>query len=339
MRPTDVRATIPAPSAHGGDGAVVAAALGVDASEVLDLSLSLNPVAPDPVPVIRRHAGSVTSYPDPAGATKALAGAIGVDDRQLLLTNGGADAIRIVADEIRGRVVEPEFSLHPRDGGPLWRSNPHNPSGRLAAADERAGVWDEAFFSLAAGRWTRGDPDALVVGSLTKLLACPGLRVGYVLAPPRLVSVLDRCRRHQPEWAVNGLAAAALPELLAPVDLVSWAERIGRLRHELVDVLRSHGLEPLPSDANWVLAEAPGMRARLAAHGVVVRDCSSFGLPSMVRVAVPDPSGLTRLDEALRVATASGSGAASHQGSSNPKSPLRTNSSGETPAGEKRGTA
>ena len=301
-----VSARVPPPGPHGGDGPAVAAALGVDPEDVLDLSMSLNPVAPDVVGVLHGHLRSVVRYPDPSRATAALAAAMGVDTKQVLLTNGGTEAIRLVRDEIGGHVVEPEFSLYPRVGGPRWRSNPHSPDGLLAAEDERAGVWDEAFFALATGRWTRGDPHALVVGSLTKLLACPGLRAGYVLAPPALVPVLDRVRSRQAEWSVNALVAAALPELLGTVDLGEWAARIAELRRQLVSVLHGHGLEPRPSHANWVLVEAPGLRTRLARLGVVVRDCTSFGLPGVVRIAVPTSSGLARLDEALSMATRSG---------------------------------
>ena len=54
-----------------------------------------------------------------------------------------------------------------------------------------------------------------------------------------------------------------------------------------------------PSDANFVLVEVPEgaaeARARLARHGVVVRDCTSFGLPGHVRLSVPDEAGLERL--------------------------------------------
>jgi histidinol-phosphate/aromatic aminotransferase/cobyric acid decarboxylase-like protein len=290
---------MPAPGRHGGDGAEVAAALGLDPAGVLDLSQSLNPVAPDPVPTLRRHLESLRRYPDPAAATAVLAETMGVDQHRLLLTNGGAEAIRVVSEEIGGRVVEPEFSLHPRRAGPLWRSNPHNPSGRLAEPDRHADVWDEAFYPLATGHWTRGDADAVVVGSLTKLLACPGLRIGYVLAGADNVSLIARCRRRQAMWAVNGLALAALPDLLAPVDLVAWSTRITTLRDQLVAVLRGHGFAPEPSDANWVLLPAPGLRSRLAPQGIVVRDCASFGLPDMVRIAVPPERGLERLDHAL----------------------------------------
>ena len=292
--------TIPPAGAHGGDGRAVAAALGIDPGEVLDLSHSLNPLAPDAAAVVGRHLDAVSAYPVAAVARDALATSMGVDPDHLLLTNGGAEAIALVAAELGGHVEEPEFGLHPRDGGPRWRSNPHSPSGRLAAAHETADVWDEAFYALATGRWTRGDADTVVVGSLTKLLACPGLRLGYVLAGPDLVA---RCRRRQPEWSVGGLAAAALPELLEPVDLTGWCAGVARLRGVLVELLRSHGLEVRPSDANWVLVERGGLREALAPQGVVVRDCASFGLPGVARIAVPTAAGLVRLDEALAAAT------------------------------------
>lgn len=285
---------IPPAGPHGGDGARLARALGID---VLDLSQSLNPVAPDPAPVVARHLDALARYPDPAEATCALATTMGVAPGRLVLTNGGAEAIGLVAAELGGgSVVEPEFSLYPRGGGPRWRSNPHSPSGLLAPADATAGVWDEAFYPLATGAWTRGD-DAWIVGSLTKLLACPGLRIGYVLAPDETAATAVRAR--QPRWSVNGLACAALPDLLAPVDLPSWRDEVAGLRSALVDILAAAGFRAEASDACWVLVEAPGLRERLAPRGVAVRDCSSFGLPHHVRIAVPDPAGLSRLQEAL----------------------------------------
>jgi histidinol-phosphate/aromatic aminotransferase/cobyric acid decarboxylase-like protein len=262
------------------------------------LSLSLNPLAPDPRPVVARHLDALRAYPDTTEATAALAKAMGVAADRLLLTNGGAEAIALLTAEVGGRVDEPEFSLHPRGGGPRWRSNPHSPSGMLAGADETAEVWDEAFFPLAAGRWTRGD-GVPVVGSLTKLLACPGLRAGYLLAAPGL---LERCRARQPAWSVGGLATTALPELLTAVDLPVWRDGLASLRHRLGGVLAAHGLSARPSDANWVLVEAPGLREALAPHGVVVRDCASFGLAGVVRIAVPDEDGILRLDRALSAA-------------------------------------
>ena len=63
---------------HGGDGARLAAALGVDPADVLDLSASLNPVAPDPAPVVARHLDASGATPTRTAATEALAGAMGV---------------------------------------------------------------------------------------------------------------------------------------------------------------------------------------------------------------------------------------------------------------------
>ncbi|MFY9782569.1 MAG: aminotransferase class I/II-fold pyridoxal phosphate-dependent enzyme [Acidimicrobiales bacterium] len=287
---------VPPAGAHGGDGVRVALALGLDPEHILDLSQSLNPVARDPAPIVSAHLGALGRYPDPTRAHSALAEAMAIDPDRLLLTNGGAEAISLVARELGGSVVEPEFSLHPRGRGPRWRSNPHSPSGRLASVDEHAGVWDEAFFPLATGQWTRGDDDAVVVGSLTKVLACPGLRVGYVLAEPSLIRVL---REQQPAWSLNGLAAAALPDLLELLNLEHDCEAICVLREKLRTLLENHGLVASPSDANWLLVDQPGLRNALALEGVIVRDCATFGLTSVFRVAVPNEEGLRRLDGAL----------------------------------------
>lgn len=292
---------VPAPGAHGGDGARVAAALGLDPAEVLDLSVSLNPDAPDVGELAVKHVDVLARYPDPRPATEALAAALEVAPERVLLTNGGAEAIALVCGDLRrGAVDRCEFSLYARHleevdpAGPRVRSNPHNPTGRLAPAGERAAVWDEAFYPLAAGAWSRGarEPGTVVVGSLTKVFACPGLRLGYVVADAPTVS---RLAERQPRWAVNALALALLPELLARADLPGWRDACAARRAALSSAIPG----VLPSDAPFVLVEAPGggraLRDRLARRGVVVRDCTSFGLPSHVRVAVPDESGLRRL--------------------------------------------
>ena len=288
---------VPPPGPHGGDGPAVAAALGLDPATVLDLSQSLNPFAPDVPRLAANHLVALRQYPDRGAATRLLATALGVEPERLLLTNGGSEALSLLAAELGGTVVsEPEFALHPRGPEPVrWRSDPHNPLGTLAPAGADADVWDEAYYPLATGRWTAGRRGA-VVGSLTKVWACPGLRLGYVLAEPALVS---RLARRQPAWPVSTLALALLPDLLAATDLPIWSAGIARARGELVDVLARHGIATDPSDAPWVLAHDPSLRSRLAREGIVVRDCTSFGLPDRVRIAAPDGDGLARLAGAL----------------------------------------
>jgi histidinol-phosphate/aromatic aminotransferase/cobyric acid decarboxylase-like protein len=281
---------------------VVAVALGLAPDMVLDLSQSLNPVAPDLRATIARHIDAIGRYPDVARATEALADCMGVAREEVLLTNGGAEAIALVTTELGGRVEEPEFSLLPRSSdrtAPLWRSDPNNPSGLLAGPRACADVWDEAYYPIATGRWT-DVRRPLVVGSLTKLFACPGLRVGYVRAEADL---LRRLQERKPAWSVNGLVAEALPEMLEEADLPEWSRSSARLRAELASVLESHGLRTRESDANWLLVERPGLREELAQHGIIVRDCTSFAMPGVYRMAVPDEDGIARVDDALRLLT------------------------------------
>lgn len=283
----------------------MAAALGLRPEAIIDLSASLNPVAPDLAALAAKRLDELRRYPDEVVATAALAEALGADAERVVLTNGGAEAIALVATLLPvGRVEEPEFSLYCRRhlrelraDAPRWRSNPHNPSGRLASAEEKASVWDEAFYPLATGRWTRGDGE-VTIGSLTKLFACPGLRLGYVVvADPELAGQL---RELKPRWSVNSLACALAPELLAFADLRGWAQAVASLRKELVEQLASAGLRSDPSNANFVLVrEAPGLRDWLAPRGVLVRDTTSFGFPHGVRIAVPDSHGLEKFANAL----------------------------------------
>ena len=295
----------------------------------------------------RSTPGALSRYPDAIDeelATAGLADVLGVAAERVLVTNGGSEAIALVAGELgRGWVDEPDFSLYGRHlhtlqpGAPRFRSDPHNPTGRLAGDEERAAVWDEAFYPLATGRWSRGSPEArsdpaqevpsadvpatdacagtgrdapaVVVGSLTKTLACPGLRLGYIVTPPDdghglgHPGLLRSVSGRRTSWSVGTAALRALPALLDRADLPGWAGAISRARAELVACLGAHGLVADPSDANFVLVRnAPGLRDRLAPHGVMVRDCASFGFPDAVRIAVPDAAGLARLDAALDAA-------------------------------------
>ncbi len=308
--------TLLPPGAHGGDAARFAARLGVPVAAILDLSVSLNPLAPDVGDLVASHLDALGRYPDPAPATRSLAAIMGVDPDLLMLTNGGAEAIALVAAELgAGWVEPPEFSLYERhfDGlepaGARWRSNPRNPTGELAPPHAHAEVWDEAFWPLATGTWSRGDhaSGSVVLGSLTKLLACPGLRAGYVLCPE--VALRQRLAARQPRWSVNGLVAEGLADMLATVDLPAWSAGIGVLRSRLAELLTRRGLVVRPSAANWLLVDAPHLRDALLEQRIVVRDCASFGLPGTVRIAVPGAAGLDRLDQALAAITSRAEGA------------------------------
>lgn len=289
------------PGPHGGDARRVAQQLGLDPADIIDLSASLNPFAPDPTEIISRHLSALHDYPDATAATDVLADAIAVARKRLVLTNGGAEAIALVAAHLgKGAVVEPDFSLYRRHLATVdphagrWRSNPASPLGTLAAPEEHAEVWDEAFYPLAASVWTRGDDTSWRLGSLTKLWSCPGLRLGYVIAPD--VEGAEVIRGLQPRWSVNGLALAAMHDFLAVTDLPGWALSIASLRTSFTSELERLGLHVTPSSANWVLVhDAARLRMPLARAGIVIRDCSSFGLPTTVRIALPKPHEVERV--------------------------------------------
>lgn len=292
---------------HGGERARAAEALGVDPDELLDLSVSLNPFAPDVAALAARHLDALRRYPEPAAAHAAFAAAAGFDPELLVLTNGGAEAIAGVARLVgAGNVVGPEFSLYRRHLGQLvddparrWRSNPSSPLGVLAGQHEQAAVWDEAFYPLATGCWSRGDAGVWRLGSLTKLWSCPGLRLGFAVAPD--AASAERLRAELPQWSVGSLALALIEPLLDLTDLERWAGAVAALRHELAVELSSLGFAVRETAANWLLVDcaagvpATALRQRLARRGVLVRDCASFGLPEIIRVGLPMPAELDRL--------------------------------------------
>lgn len=310
---------VPPPGVHGGDGEAIARALGLDPAEILDLSTTLNPLTPDPTPILTRHLGRLARYPDPTRATTALAERLDVEPERILLTNGGSEAIDLVGRLLGGRVEEPDFALYPRgpapspvpgltpDDPPRWRSNPRSPFGHVETVPEspRSGrtVWDEAFWPLATATWSRRDDRRgdIVVGSLTKLLACPGLRMGHLIVPDdafgeRLMAEIVRLRAG---WPVGGLVCAALPDLLDTVDLPAWTDGLRSLRDHTTERLRALGFEVTGSGPTWLLVAGSDLRARLARHRIVVRDCASFGLPDTIRLGLPSPSSLPTVLEAF----------------------------------------
>ena len=203
----------------------------------------------------------------------------------------------------------------------LWITNPHNPSGQLWSRESLEPllqrfamvIVDEAFLPLVPGGeaqsmlpWVGRCPGLVVIRSLTKLAAIPGLRLGYALADPMR---LARWAAWRDPWPVNGLAAAAGVALMADR---AWDRRVqGWLAQEgpwlAAELAQLPGLVPMASAANFLLVRAEragqpcslnGLRLALEQrHRILVRDCRSFtGLDeSWLRLAVLDRRGNRRL--------------------------------------------
>lgn len=182
----------------------------------------------------------------------------------------------------------------------VWLCNPNNPTGVYAparvlaelhaAAPAALWVLDEAYRPFVAEPWDSRSLIAagstLLLRSLTKHCALPGLRLGYALAAPPVVEAL---RRTLPPWSVS---TPAINAGLAALGGHPWVElSLATLRAEtawLRAALLGQGWRILPSATNFLLvqvADAAALRARLLAeHRIQVRDCASFGLPGFVRI-------------------------------------------------------
>jgi histidinol-phosphate aminotransferase len=230
----------------------------------------------------------------------------------------GIPVARVLRDPDRGFALDP--SAVPAAADLVLLGNPASPSGTLDPAAAvlalrrpgRTIVVDEAFMDLVPGeanslvRDSHGD--VIVIRSMTKSLAVPGLRVGYAVATQALA---DRLRAVRPPWSVNALALAALRAAAArPEALAAAAVRASADREDLLGRLaRISRIRIWPSSANFCLVEVPdGPRVTqaLRARRIAVRPAASFpGLQaSHLRITAREPAANARLVEALSAAVA-----------------------------------
>jgi histidinol-phosphate aminotransferase len=194
--------------------------------------------------------------------------------------------------------------------------SPNNPTGavatsdvlrRVAAArDDVVVLADLAYAEFADEDLTGaalGLPNVVVLRTFSKAWGLAGLRVGYASGP---AEILGWMRAAGAPYAVSGVSLALAGRALAGgVDAMRvFVERIREERSRLFDVLARLGAEPLPSQANFVLArfaDSEGVRAGLARRGIAVRSFPGRAdLVGMLRITCPgDETALARLLRAL----------------------------------------
>jgi threonine-phosphate decarboxylase len=206
-------------------------------------------------------------------------------------------------------------------GTQVWWGNPHNPTGEvfsreevLARVDARPDclfVLDQAYaaFSLVDPVLARDAAERgnlVLVHSLTKEHAIPGLRLGYVVAGEKFIA---RLVEQAVPWAVNALALAAgeflvnEPEL-PRIERQSWRAEALRLSTALSAL---PGVETHPSAMPFFLWRRSGdsaaiVKARLLReNGLLVRDAGNFrGLDAhWLRVAAQTHDENDQLVEAI----------------------------------------
>jgi len=193
----------------------------------------------------------------------------------------------------------------------LFLCNPNNPTGirtekrdlrKILGQAERQKVWlilDEAFIDFTEKESMKEEAEAssclILLRSLTKFFALPGLRVGYMISNSQVIKKF--CQAKEP-WTVNALAQIAAVESLKDKGYIARTkELISRERERLIHGLRAiPGFIPYPSAANFLLVQlhpslnmsAAELREKLIPHGLLIRDCNSFHHigPFFFRIAV-----------------------------------------------------
>jgi histidinol-phosphate aminotransferase len=224
--------------------------------------------------------------------------------------------------EAMARAITPMTKL-------VFIANPNNPTATIVTADEVDEfmarvpdkvivVFDEAYVEFAQGPdfpdslgYMKRGRKVVALRTFSKAASLAGLRVGYAIADPDCVSLVNRIR--QP-FNVNSLGqVAALAALADESHTLECLRMIEAGRHFLYDEFGAMGLKYTPSRANFILVDA-GRSASdvfnwLLKEGVIVRPMTSFGMETCLRVTVGTPEENRRLVKALKKVLAGAKGA------------------------------
>jgi len=182
----------------------------------------------------------------------------------------------------------------------VFLCNPNNPTGHylsrgeverlIAATGDSLLAIDEAYVSFVEKIWRSDDltrhGNVIILRSMTKDYGLAGLRLGYAIASDDIITSL---RKACPPWNVNAIAQKVGISVLSATDYLRQSrKKLGQGKQFLAGELRRLGFPVLPSDTHYFLVKAgyaTEFRAALLKHGILVRDCTSFGLPAYVRIA------------------------------------------------------
>jgi histidinol-phosphate aminotransferase len=201
----------------------------------------------------------------------------------------------------------------------IYVANPNNPTGTwvddaafdrfiaripcdvLVVVDEAYCEYVDAPGLSSALRLADRYPNLVVTRTFSKAYALAGLRVGYLVAHPSVVAVIERLRE---SFNVNNIALAAAEAALGDEEHLAEARAFNRSEREwLADALAKRGYRVLPSQTNFVMIDlgrdAADLEHHLFERGVVVRPMGGYGLPRTLRISVGSRAENQRLLDAL----------------------------------------
>lgn len=295
---------------------------------------------------LNERLSTICSYPEPMpySLESEIARRYSLTPRQVCVTNGATEAIYLIAQVFQGRIsavlgptfseyadacrvhrhkVKPFYSLDalPEDAELVWICNPNNPTGEVRNKEDlkalvdshpdKLFIFDQSYEyftlkSLLGIKEAASFPNVILLHSMTKQYAIPGLRVGYFTASEGLTDDV-RCRRMP--WSVNSLAIEAAKYLLEEGDGISAdIPQLLAERERLTNLLLATGmLEIWPTDTHYMLiklrmGKAAALKDFLAVnHGILIREASNFeGLDErFFRIATQTPEENDKLVKAI----------------------------------------
>ena len=220
------------------------------------------------------------------------------------------------------------YPLSPRDGFSILQEdflqqvsmaecvilgNPNNPTGtlipavelekciRIAALQDAIIIVDESFMDFredaekySVRRLVAEYQNLIILQSMTKFYAIPGLRLGFGIMPAGIAAKLERSKD---VWNVNLLAQKAGTAALQALEYQQASRRL--IREEMAYLQRElqslAGVQVYPPAVNFLLLDIAGtgwkaaeFLAAVRQRGVLIRDCSNYpGLQdTYIRIAV-----------------------------------------------------
>lgn len=323
------------PRIHGGADALGAARW--------DFSSNANACGPCPMALQAVQAADALHYPDPSYTRlrAVLADLHSVAPARVLLATSASECIqRLTAWRWRAgdrcywtpRHAYGDYALaalawglervaSPSHAQLVWLCDPGSPLGQPEAPEDvraaldddvRTVVLDRAYASLRLQGSSALDAAALdrvwQLCSPNKALGLTGVRAAYAIAPPGAEVAVAALEALAASWPI-GAHGEAMLLAWAKADVQRWVAASRTPLAEWARVLRTtlerHGWICAPSETAYLCAQPPQPldAAALRAHGIKLRDASSFGLPGWWRLSAQRPEALAALDAALREQT------------------------------------
>ncbi|MGE7660126.1 threonine-phosphate decarboxylase CobD [Peribacillus sp. NPDC097197] len=343
---------------HGSNPHYLYKALGIEMPQsYVDFSANINPLGP-PSSIKQRWSGffeGILDYPDPHAVelTHMIAKKEALPEDSVLVGNGGAEIITLVAKELANKrvlIIQPAFAEYAESclaagcevdffqlEAPRWELDldrlrpllpkyaaiflctPNNPTGisykeetvrELIEACQKAQcmmVLDEAFYDFTDNAFSYAPlikefPHLLILRSMTKIFAIPGLRLGYLLADP---TIITRAKTFKPHWSVNHIALEVGKLCLAEEAYMSKTRAyIQRQKRDLFRFYKELDIEVSESTVNFYLVrdESLSLFPFLLKRGIVPRHTYNFpGLDGRwLRFAVKSEQDNKALMEAVK---------------------------------------